>query len=1070
MRLLKLKIKNVASLRGEHLIDFQNIQGMSPLFAITGETGAGKSSILNAIGLALYGQIYKKNVNQTDVVTLGEKDGEIELIFQVGGKNHLAEWKAKVRKQNGEPLKQPLTQRHVYPITGDDFDALRGDPIDSVDRLLNLDFDQFCKCIILNQGEFARFLASSFTERKDILEKLYPGEFLDNLGRELKLQLDSLEREKADLDIKLGELNDWHMSGEELRKERDRLSSEVDLHDGWSKKIEGLEYHFIALASARDKWHENKRRADNIRKDIANTTSLYNCAMSDFGPLNTAYEAMKERIEKERPRLLSLLKKEEALGHLNLNFCNCEKKFQDKELHITKINTSIKDIEVRIKAWSKTHETHKFLHAVDLLKKHREILIKEVELFVEQTTLTKELRPLEERLKELEAQGKEIGRELIFAQDKIKALPDNLKERLQELEARRLCLQKEIEERQKKQIHLQEVHKQIAASDKDLIGLGTRLTSSVESLKEQRQEALALETTLKLQELNSAIEVCIAHAQKDSSESCPVCAQSIFPVRWGELLQSLKLADIDGVKDRYKLLSRSIIQLEEEGRLLEKQISDLKQGKSVKTKELETLQIELKAPVPTAAETDQEREGLQKQVWELESLTKDELRLKADLSRAREAWARSKTQKETHVQLIETKEAALKSLLSETDFLSWPLAQEKIDALKEDLRVLNQYLQSESQGERLAQDLAHSQKDRQAALLELEALKIELTDISEKISKLKEELKPELGDKKAQDLIEDLDREARDLDEKWNRSQKTLKDFELALKDHQARLYSIDEQLKDYDLLFVKGLHAIREGAQDNLSAIKEEICALTQNLRNLQLELLSPSELFTPIKDLLTSEKDSLKEKCNSLRMELASSGQRLLDWEKRQDKIKVLQITREEIMKRLSRLTRLFEVLGKDELRSFVLSLVEENLITQTNEELQKLCQGRYEIVHQTRGVRMSPDFFVLDKFREGGLRKVSTLSGGETFMVSLAMALALAEMTRGQAEIDSLFIDEGFGTLDQDSLEDVLDMLNQIQNRGLMVGVISHIKALTNAIPVNLVLTKKQDGTSSIGIVAN
>jgi exonuclease SbcC len=88
----------------------------------------------------------------------------------------------------------------------------------------------------------------------------------------------------------------------------------------------------------------------------------------------------------------------------------------------------------------------------------------------------------------------------------------------------------------------------------------------------------------------------------------------------------------------------------------------------------------------------------------------------------------------------------------------------------------------------------------------------------------------------------------------------------------------------------------------------------------------------------------------------------------------------------------------------------------------------------------------------------------------MVSLAMALALAEMTRGQAEIDSLFIDEGFGTLDQDSLEDVLDMLNQIQNRGLMVGVISHIKALTNAIPVNLVLTKKQDGTSSIGIVAN
>ncbi len=88
----------------------------------------------------------------------------------------------------------------------------------------------------------------------------------------------------------------------------------------------------------------------------------------------------------------------------------------------------------------------------------------------------------------------------------------------------------------------------------------------------------------------------------------------------------------------------------------------------------------------------------------------------------------------------------------------------------------------------------------------------------------------------------------------------------------------------------------------------------------------------------------------------------------------------------------------------------------------------------------------------------------------MVSLGMALGLAEMTRGQAENDSLFIDEGFGTLDQDSLEDVLDMLQQIQTRGLMVGIISHIKTLTNALPVNLVMNKKQDGTSTISLQLN
>ncbi len=144
-----------------------------------------------------------------------------------------------------------------------------------------------------------------------------------------------------------------------------------------------------------------------------------------------------------------------------------------------------------------------------------------------------------------------------------------------------------------------------------------------------------------------------------------------------------------------------------------------------------------------------------------------------------------------------------------------------------------------------------------------------------------------------------------------------------------------------------------------------------------------------------------------------------------------------------------------------------MEENLIIVTNEELSRLCQGRYEIIHQTKTNKMAPEFFIMDKFRDGGIRKVSTLSGGETFMVSLAMALGLAEMTRGTAEIDTLFIDEGFGTLDQDSLEDVLDVLNQIQTRGLMVGIISHVKHLTDTIPVNLVLNKKRDGTSSVTV---
>ena len=194
MRLIKLKIKNIASLKGEHEIDFAQIQNQSPLFAITGETGAGKSSILNAIGMVLYGKVYKSNVTQNDLVTLGEKDGHIELIFQAQGKYYLALWRAKVRKQNGELYSTPQpAQREIYNLEGQSFDSPKTILTTRMEELLNLDFDQFCKCIILNQGEFAKFLSSSFTERKDILEKLYSGEMLESLSRELKSELDGLQ-------------------------------------------------------------------------------------------------------------------------------------------------------------------------------------------------------------------------------------------------------------------------------------------------------------------------------------------------------------------------------------------------------------------------------------------------------------------------------------------------------------------------------------------------------------------------------------------------------------------------------------------------------------------------------------------------------------------------------------------------------------------------------------------------------------------------------------------------------------------------------------------------------------
>jgi exonuclease SbcC len=495
----------------------------------------------------------------------------------------------------------------------------------------------------------------------------------------------------------------------------------------------------------------------------------------------------------------------------------------------------------------------------------------------------------------------------------------------------------------------------------------------------------------------------------------------------------------------------------------------LNEDQKLKTKEIETLKEVLKQELPQPEIIEKELNEFQKKVWEQEKLLKDEERLTQILTKTREQYLALKTdiagKNIIKNQLIEK----LSAILAPMSFFK-ELTSENIGLLKTEVRKLTTYLEIESQGEKLEQEKAYLDEKFKEAQTNLANSTSLLAELQTKVSSVAAILDKELKGKKASELISEISNKVREKAEALAHRERDLKSQELKLKESQSRLYTLDELIKDIDMQFTREIHALRDFSKVALPRLTNELSTLTEKLGTLNIELNSSEALFVPLKELIGAQKSFYKEKTSELKMSFASVRARLEDWEKRQDRITLLILKSQDLTQNLERRARLYEVLGKDELRTFVLSLVEENLITQTNDELQKLCQGRYEIVHQSRRMKLTPEFYILDKFREGGLRKVSTLSGGETFMVSLAMALGLAEMTRGKAEIDTLFIDEGFGTLDQESLEDVLDMLKQIQTRGLMVGIISHVKALTNALPVNLQVTKKQDGTSSVSLQYN
>lgn len=1064
MRLTRLKIRNIASLRGEHEIDFQDIQRHSSLFAITGETGAGKSTILNSIGLALYGQIYKKNVQQIDVVTLGEKDGSIELIFQVKGKYYLADWRVRVRKQNGEPYSTPQSPvRTLYEVAGDEFSSPKNATNQSIAELLNLDFDQFCKCIILNQGEFARFLTSSFSERKEILEKLYPGELLESMGRELKAELTILEKKKNEIEIKLGELKGDHISGENLRLQKVELEKEFKILEQNYSGIDKLDYHFISLRSYFEKYQRNETNKNQIKADLALETTRFNELLKKGEGLSELATEAQAILSKELPKLQELAKKEETLKNLEEALAEKKKELsvvnfdiQNGEKKIAELNSDLQQQQTEL---SKTKKDIPF--EIETIKNQKDNFDPFIDRFTERELLLEQQLGKKEKLQNLELTGHELKLLVKSFDDTLMLIPKDLKKKEEELALKRIIVQEQRENAQKRAILSEELIKDIDKLNEQNKKLNHDLEISSSRNKTLETEMTSLETTVKLQEIFNAREICLSQAIEENSLNCPVCETSIETKefqRLREKLEALNSLNVKKLFDEKKSEFLRAVGLCENlnQRLLENStLLDEKRASLVNMSELQQIKLE------SLEEIDKELGLLKEQIWNRTKLEKDLETKNIELEKIRGQFKDTRDEVQNIQKNIDKKTKDIEDLYKNLQTIVPNIDRNAIRELKNLKIKLETFLNIEVKFQKLAEVLALTRKSLEEKSKQSKKLEFDIQEIDTKKTEILQSLKV-LNGEKASLLMQRLTQNAKTSSDNYGRHLELQKQQELSIKGAQGRLSQMDELSKEYDLFFSKELMSVKE-----ISATLPDIFA---KLRNLALDFNSSIDLFTPFSDLIREEKKNAKDLADNCRMSFSSVSTRLTEWEKVQDKIQLFMLQHQDISRDLARKLRLDEVLGKDELRTFVLSLVEENLILQTNEELQKLCQGRYEIVHQTKSLRMVPEFYILDKFREGGKRKVSTLSGGETFMVSLAMALGLAEMTRGKAEIDSLFIDEGFGTLDQDSLEDVLDMLQQIQTRGLLVGIISHIKALTESLPVNLRVTKGQNGTSTIDLRFN
>lgn len=1025
MHLHQLKVKNLASLRGEHVVDFETLSAQD-LFAITGETGAGKSTLLNALSLALYGKVYKRQLIQSDLVTLGERDASIELNFSVRGVRHLAQWSTTVRKKDGTLLNHPRTERFFYQLSdGAEARVLDRGP----EEILSLDFDQFSKCVVLNQGEFARFLTASFAERRDILEHLYPSDNLEAVGGLAKRKFEGMQEKLQRLDVQVHGLNEETLFDIDAARQQELRWRE--LHEATQEKLKTLRpwaQAILDLKTYAQKHREAQEKLTGQQAALKTRTDDYNLTMTAWRTHQTEVEVFETQLEKERPLHEAMDAEARALQVALGTWNEQNKKKAEDSARLEREERRLKqlheDVAMATSAISKLSQERQWKTASDL----ETIDWPAWEKFQRETPLLEQqLAQLQETLKTMTEKGKELATD----ESKLKTERHNL---IQNLPATLQALTPATRSQTLKEARDNLTRAELTQNE------ALKLKAEISKLKIERTTLVPLLRELLLKVENEALKHALHLLQgqltgRPTPDECPLCAQALKAESWTALKEKWQ-------KPQAEVSSQDqLSKLQKQDERLETQTLDLEKRLTALPALTQTITLsELKSQEEThEALTRSETQGqhLEKQLldsrlqWKntQDKLTALEAQLQAHLS--------------ARTELVSQTAKVLNAPLewSATVFKQLTLEREISRQQKDKERALAILKQQETQ---LTQDISQL-KTTLAELTQLvTAAQVSLTERQEKLNARYPGTTP-------QAVLKTLNEELRARMARGLVLQQENRQKETLLSEARSQLGRIEEQLSTVAVLYADLIARMNQSRPITVS-IQEAETVLSPLLQEVETEIKSFESK--------ASEADSERGKIKTL----------LAEDEKRREKKALFEKQQSEAKTEAHRWKRILDVLGQDDMRTYVLSLVEAALIQQTNFELEKLCSGRYEIQHNAKKGKLVPEFWVIDRWRDGLLRKVTTLSGGETFMVSLAMALALAEMARGRADIDCFFIDEGFGTLDEDSLEDVMEMLQQVRSRGKQIGLITHVKALSQRLPINLKVTKDARGNSSVGVVWN
>ncbi|MDN3593525.1 AAA family ATPase [Zunongwangia endophytica] len=1005
MKILKIEFENINSLRGAQKIDFTvHPFSASSLFAITGPTGSGKSTILDVICLALFnhvprlGKITKNEIiAKGAILTRNQKEAFAKVTYSCKAGIYASKWSISTnRNDNLRDYEMEIADLATDKL----IDLKKSDVPAKNEDLIGLSYNQFIKAVLLAQGEFAQFLKVNKAERGELLEKITGTGIYRELGKK------AYEKNKEAGKEILQQQQEIEIIQKSLLNEEDH--AEVSKNYATQQAAcEPLEKEIQRLTKFVDLKEEIKNQQSTITK-ISSEKTQSEARLKHFNDTNgkslTAHEELQEhgsdlrkwKLGKDQQNEIAkeITEIERKIGQNKHDFSN----LYTEVSQLLKTEISTDDFESKLDA---------FTAKVQQLEEERKEKLRNYSQLMEEFKL---------KTSDLSFNySKKPDENIVQLQAICNAASNRIKNYEAELSNLDLCdpeaLKIQLKEFTEKTRAAQKANAKIDESDKELNRIASEKTNIEKQSEALPQQIKEVETkvqfqekdlkNLQLQQKNQLLESKLEDLRHnlENNEPCPLCGATHHP-----------FAEHAPEKDN---------QLEEK---------------------IAALQRELQTNSSNLAKLQANLESFQSR---LQNLQKEEQQWKSTSEEKRESF---------------------RTIFQEFEFASETVWEEKITALNQQFELIEQWEKEQKQLVIAKDAIPQQEKTREVVKAGSEIAKklkdlYSGDDIAEKnrkyhrsFTELKEQRKSLDGQhKQLNNRIEKMASELAILEQQLNAV--------LQNKGYASIKQAIENLLPEKEYLQLR----------EKREKLQQEIAKLKTSLQLLEKQFAEKKKL--DIEETSAQLHEQLNEKRQKLNEinEVCKSYYRQLENQKASlQKIEEISAGITEKEQKIKRWRLLNELIGDAtgrKFNEFAQDLTLTQLIALANNRLADLSD-RYVI---DKPMSEEDDGLVaIDEHMGGQRRSVKTLSGGETFILSLSMALALSDLASKNVEINSLFIDEGFGTLDPETLDQTLDTLEKLQaESSKTIGIISHVDSLKERIATQIQLTRNGQGYSSIEI---